>query len=371
MARPKKEKPNRSDNRYEVKITIGHNLSGKAIRKSFYSDISAADARRKADEYKLANAVSNITGMPLLQNKNITFEEWALEWLEKYKHGSVKENTYKNTYAATVKKDLIPYFGIASINTIMPKDIQLFINNKKNVSPSKMHKIKICLNAIFDTAIDNNICVRNPAKNISFLSNIKSSEKRTYTALEKEKVLEYSKSHKNGLAVILMLELGLRRGELLALRWSDFDFKNRTVSISRAVFLNGDVPAIGETKTANSRRVLPLSKELSKYLSSLNIEDNGLIFKNKLGKVKSPHNWRTREYIPFMKELSKEINVPALNPHELRHTCGTLLYNKTKNIYAVSKYLGHATVEITAKIYVHNDLETFRESLKIDDTLTT
>lgn len=64
-----------------------------------------------------------------------------------------------------------------------------------------------------------------------------------------------------------------------------------------------------------------------------------------------------------MKKATAALSIPSLSPHELRHTCGTLLYARTKNIYAVSKFLGHANINITAKIYVHNDVDTLRESL--------
>lgn len=69
-------------------------------------------------------------------------------------------------------------------------------------------------------------------------------------------------------------------------------------------------------------------------------------------------------YIATLSKRSKDTFV-VLTPHELRHTCGTLMYNRTKNIYAVSKYLGHADVSITAKLYVHNDIDTLRDSLGI------
>ena len=81
MARPKKEKPNRNDGRYEVKLTIGKTIDGTPIRKSFYSYISKEDAKKQADEYKIESEVANRTGAGFV-DRNISFEEWAYKWLE-------------------------------------------------------------------------------------------------------------------------------------------------------------------------------------------------------------------------------------------------------------------------------------------------
>ena len=66
MARPKKEAPNRSDGRYEVKITIGHDMNRKPIRKSFYSDVSKEDARQQAEAYRINSKASELAGIGII-----------------------------------------------------------------------------------------------------------------------------------------------------------------------------------------------------------------------------------------------------------------------------------------------------------------
>ena len=86
----------------------------------------------------------------------------------------------------------------------------------------------------------------------------------------------------------------------------------------------------------------------------------------------NPKNFTAKRYKTFFDRYvdslpkSEGDKFPRLTPHELRHTCGTLLYADSKNIYAVSKYLGHSDVSITAKLYVHNDIDILRESLRIE-----
>jgi len=122
MGRPKKEKPNRSDGRYEIKICIGERFDGTKIMKSFYSRISKEDAKAKAEQYKIEQAVSEITGMQY-QSTDISFDIWAKRVLESLK-GTVKDSSYNLTYKNAILNHLIPYFGKRKMSVIKQIDIQ-------------------------------------------------------------------------------------------------------------------------------------------------------------------------------------------------------------------------------------------------------
>lgn len=96
--------------RYEHKITLGKDIDGNLIRKSFYSTKSKRDAKRKAEEYAETYKLNLLLGEPE-KTKTITFEKWAIRCLELYKMPYVKANTYRDTYLAPVKRHLIPHFG--------------------------------------------------------------------------------------------------------------------------------------------------------------------------------------------------------------------------------------------------------------------
>ena len=369
MPRPKKESPNRKDGRYEVKITIGRTLQGKLIRKSFYSDISKADAKKQAEKWKIEQKVAEQTGSVFIQ-KRYTFAEWANKWLETYKHGQVKESTYQNTYKDKVDKYLIPYFGMSLLTDIRPIDIQAFYNlcaQQHSLSTNK--KIQLCLNSIFETAITNDLCYKNPARGLSIQSNLPKKEKHIFSQEEADQVLSFAKYHPKGLSIVLLLSLGLRRSELLGLMWSDIDLQNRTVQIQRAVTPVHNRSTIGPPKTPTSIRMLPLTLELCNYLQPIAADSSPSCFI--IGGKEtfcSISNWIHHYFDPFVRDLSKKHpDFPQLTPHEYRHTCGTLLYRRTKNIYAVSKFLGHSDVVITSKIYVHNDVEALRNDLSAAD----
>ncbi|CZT57462.1 hypothetical protein BN3661_01996 [Eubacteriaceae bacterium CHKCI005] len=180
MPRKKKEQPNRADGLYEVKMTVGKKMDGSPIRKSFYSHVSKDDARRQGQKYIQDMQIANLTGNTFVE-KDVMFRQWAIRWLETYKRGEVDENTYRITYEHTVKKHLIPYFGEASITSIRPINIKEFFASKAHMSKSMLSKMHMCLNGIFESAIDNDLCYKNPAKKISFTSHADKIEKRVYT----------------------------------------------------------------------------------------------------------------------------------------------------------------------------------------------
>lgn len=369
MPRPKKSVPNRSDGRYEVKITIGKNLKGEPERKSFYSTVSIEDAKKQAEEYVLNNKVANITGKGAI-NREVTFAEWANIWLEKYKKDAVKRNTYVSTYERPVRISLIPHFGKAYLSMIKPADIQKFILEQSKIySESQVDKRLLCLNNIFESAIENELCYKNPAKKIKGKSKVESKELNTYTQEEVNRILEFSNGHKYGLYIRILLELGLRCSELLGLKWTDFNLQNKTVAIERAT-TSVDYRAYTDVpKSHSSIRTLPISTELYNILSeSQPLKNEFIVSSTKtIGHPLTPSAFVKDRYKKFFNDLQKEYpRIVKLRPHELRHTCGTLLYNKTGDIYAVSKYLGHSDINITTKLYVHNDVETMRKHLGIE-----
>ncbi len=369
MGRPKKERPNRSDDRFEIKITIGHDITGRPIRKSFYSPVSLSDARSKANSYKLANEAARFSRTPLLK-KDMAFSEWACIWLKKYKLNNVKENTYKNTYEHTVTSYLLPYFGQSSLQSILPADIQGFYTAMAaKYHKSTLHKMKLCLNAIFNTAIDNDICYKNPAKNIKYKVKKVSRKKRTYTQAEVDTILRFSDTHEYGMYIRILLELGLRCSELLGLKWSDINFEAKTLFIQRACTTIDGVTVVDKPKSASSIRVLPVSGPLYEALKSQKGSSEDFILHTKNKKPYSYAHFISKIYYKFLDAFlasDEGQGFERLTPHELRHTCGTLLYAKSQDIFAVSKYLGHSNLDITSKLYVHEDAEILRKNLGIN-----
>lgn len=364
MPRPKKESPNRKDGRYEVKITIGRTLQGKLIRKSFYSDISKADAKKQAEKWKIEQKVCELTGANTV-TETCSFERWANTWLEVHKKPAVRAKTYEETYKSTVERYLLPQFGKANLSSILPSDIiSFYAKIAKKYSDSLLSKCRLCLNGIFETAIDEGLLYRNPAAKVKLPPSQKTyRERRPLTEEEEATVRTFCLEHRFGLEVLILLELGLRRGELCGLRWDDIDFDNLTVQIQRKVSrTKTDGVQVGPTKTKNSKRTLPLKEEFAEFLYSF--RGAGYIISG--ASPIDPHTWANKHFKIFWRDLqAQRPEIGEFTPHEMRHTCGTRLYEQTHDIYAVSKFLGHSSIEITARYYVHSNVETLRTSLNI------
>lgn len=362
MGRPKKEKPTRADGRFEYKAVIGHTFNGKPKYKSFYSYDSKEDARAKAEQYKLEVEVAARTGDVFTGNQ-VTFAVWARKWLTSYKKPSVTANTYRSTYEGTVENHLIPYFGNAKLIDIKQIDIQNFFAAKaESCSESLLHKIKLCLCGMFDAAIDNDLIYKNPAKHASYISKVEKHEKNVYTDGQIIKAKAYFKT--DFFDVYFLLETGLRRGELLGLMWKDIDFDKKTLRVDRSVAeKQGGGIEIRPPKW-DSYRTIPISTELCNLLDQLP-RTSIYVFPNVNNSIQTPRSW-SRKLERHMKTMVKNCHcMIELTAHELRHTRGTQLRRNGIDIYTIQKLLGHKDINVTAQVYVHEDVETTRAAAGI------
>lgn len=365
---PRKKIAKRNDGRFCVSMTV----HGK--RMYFYSSVSKRDAEDKRDAYKAAHTAATYFGLPIV-NQSVTLNEWAAQWLTT-KEPKVKASTYETSYRRPIELYLLPEFGNRFLSEIKPIEIDAYLAKLgEKYSAGTVSKVKMCLSAMYESAIDNGVCSKNPCRNATVNSKIEKNEKRTYTAEQRDSIVAFAKTDPYGLYIRLLLEVGLRCSELCGLKWSDFDIGTRTLHVQRAATDYKGMTVVAPPKSKTSIRDLPLSSDLCAALAAEPLigTDAYVVESGKRkGMPLNPKNFTAKRYKTFFDRYvdslpkSEGDKFPRLTPHELRHTCGTLLYANSKNIYAVSKYLGHSDVSITAKLYVHNDIDILRESLRID-----
>lgn len=296
-----------------------------------------------------------------------SFDDIANVWLHIYKKNYVKATTFAESYERTVKNYILPYFGGSETKSITPLMIRQYLSEMAlKYSDSTLSKILICLSGIFAVAVENNFLSKSPTDFIKLPhSSQKKKEKRTYNRQEADDIISFSYTHENGIYIHILLELGLRCSELCGLKWSDIDLTRKIVHIQRACTTLHGTANIAATKNASSNRELPLSTELTLRLlefKSGSCSDFIIHSKRNTDNPITPSSFTKLYYNKFFADYGV---IDWLSPHELRHTCGTLLYARTKDIYAVSKYLGHSSVNITAKLYVHSSAEILRTTLNI------
>lgn len=363
MPRPKKAAPNRTNGTYEYKATIGREYDGKAIRKSFYSPISLEDAKRKAEEYKIKRTVIDTFGATEETASDISFAEWSKKWLTVYKKPYVTENTYLLTYENFVVNHIIPYFKVAKLKNIRSIDIQRFFDQKqKELSQSSLDKLHLCLFGIFDKAIDNDLIVKNPAKNVVYKS---AKEKNVKKVWNDEQITLAKNFFADVLPeAVLMLDTGLRRGETLGLMWSDIDFKNKTLTVRRSVTDKQRGGIEISPPKMESYRTIPIQTSLCELLNSLP-HSSEYVFPNTRNVPQSPRAFSKRLKNAMQRLCEQYPDISQLTAHEMRHTRGTQLRRNGTDIYTIQKIMGHKDINVTANIYVHDEVEATRKAANI------
>lgn len=308
--------------------------------------------------------------------KKIYFKNFSELWLQAAK-GTVKGNTYRNTYQNIVYRHLNPVFGEMFLDEINVADLQLFLNKQigkyKKDTVIKMRRI---LKKIFIYAVDYDYIIKNPTLHL-IVSNDGTEEVEvpTYSQSQVDLIIDFAEEHRFGKEILTLLDTGMRRCELLGLKWSDFDNNKRVIKIRRSVAdvkTSDEEPTrvvVGKTKTPTSKRDIPLSDFLCRCINKIP-KNSEYIFPNKFGEVQSPSTWSKKHYNCFMKEmhnhyLEKQIDIPILSAHKLRHTRASLWVNSGKNIYAIAKVLGHSDLEMLQKRYAHSNVEQLRNLLDI------
>jgi integrase len=311
--------------------------------------------------------------MSKIQNKQ--FSTWATEWLELAKP-SVKGNTFNASYKNPVQKHLIPYFGRKRLSSIKQVDIQDYINIvQQKYSRDTVNKHKHCLFHIFDVAVENNYCLKNPVRRIKIRCTKERIEKSIYTVEQEQLVFAYAYLHRFGAEIQLLLSTGISRSELLALKWENVSFNERALYIRHGAVIIPDengkqITVISDTKNRYRRRDIPLDDRICRILQEIPRESE-YVFCNKYGEVHNPRTWQRRHFDVFMQDMcnyyaENGIDMPIVTPHQLRHTKLSRMVNSGKNPIAVAKYGGHADMNMLLKRYVHSSVDELREQLELN-----
>lgn len=279
-------------------------------------------------------------------NSMTPFNIYCNHFLE-IKEGKVKSTTYKS-YVHYINKHFIPFFHQTPLKDIKTKDINTFLIQHKNYSGATTNIYRTVLSMIFQTAIAEELIFTNP---VSLSENIKTRQKEIVplTIDEAQLLLNSVKDMKvhTGIPwypiILLCLECGFRRGEVLGLHWSDIDTANNTITIHRSIASD---TSIQTPKTQKAQRTIAVDAKTIKILLTYKKHDI-VVFPNAIGSYFAP----TAVSVAF-KHLSESLGL-HIRFHDLRHTNATWLIAKGVNPKTVSARLGHSDVSITLNRYTH------------------
>lgn len=330
---------------YRVTRTVGHKPDGTPIRKQFYGT-GINDANQKADAY-IEDLKSGLVQGKRILTLNILFPKWIFN----VKQNEVKPSTFESYYS-TYKK-FIENLDISDIpiNDIKSLKLQSCYNKlKEKTTFNNVKKIHKVLNMFFGYAEKEGYILKNPCNNISLPKDTKKVKEilekkqsfQYYNEDELKRLKEVFKGNKFENVVLFALGTGMRRGEIFGLQWSDVDFENREINVIHNLSYIGDIDENGKItrhiklqtpKTTNSIRVIPMSENIYKMLSSM--KKNGSTF------VFAPNNghFDIKYFQKVYKQKLKEAKIEDKTFHDLRHTFATMLLFHGANLITVKELL--------------------------------
>lgn len=356
-------------------ITIGRDREGKPIRKS----ITRKSRREVIQELtKLLNQVHSGT---YVEPATITVRQWFTDWL-KGRKPHIEESTWEG-HNTMIQYHIIPAFGDMKLKDVTTRDAQALLNGKleAGLSVRTVKYIYTTLNMGFKQAIRERLVVFNPMEAVE-LPKERKKEMQILNHQEIVKFLETAKESRHYPAFLLELATGLRRGELLGLKWQDIDFKKGTLTVRRQLVRSREGLILKDyLKTQKSRRIINLSEDIQKALKThqkkQNIwkaelqlklgkafkeyyQENDLLFCTEAGKPIEPRNL-LRHFKLLLKKagLKKDIRF-----HDLRHTFATLALEAGIPVKTVQTMMGHTSSKMLMDIYAHVTPDMHREAAR-------
>lgn len=359
----------RKDGRWEGRYTAGRDPeTGKAIYKNVLGK-TQAEVKEKLKQAIVASQQLDVSRV-----KTYTLETWLNIWYETYVEPRLREKT-KAYYRNYIDNHIIPGLGKILLEKLTTIQIQKFYNDlqkngrvqryqhielkDKGLSVRVVRGIHTLLSNCLEQAVTERLILVNPAKGCK----LPKLEKKEMKILPQEKIGPYlMEADKRGLLAAFYLELttGLRRGELLALLWTDLDVDNRTISVTKQVNrINGKL-VVSQPKTQNSIRTLAIPQQAVDLLVAEHQKhpSNPYLFPSpKTGTMFDPDSFRHTH-----DKILKTIGAEHIRFHDLRHTFATLSLKNGVDVKTLSGALGHYSAGFTLSTYTHATSEMKRDA---------
>lgn len=413
----------RNNGSYQITVSMGRDIYGKKLIETttFIPDPTLTPKKReKAVEDFARQFEDQIKNGIALDGRKITLKAFTDRWFKEYAAQKLQPGTVEK-YKAEMDNKVLPVLGHLKLTELRPATLNAaFVAMTKDgarkdgksggYSRATIKKTQDVLSSILRTAVEWEIIERNPMDKVRSVGEVAADKIEFFTPEQAAAFLDYiekpykikTKGHKRvddtgepyivgdyestkevpeQLRVLYNLAIygGLRKGELLALEWSDIDFKNDTVTVSKAASVVGGKQITKEPKTKTSRRTVSIPHFLTQRIKALKVDR--LKYRLSLGDYWQGAEWLfiqdngkqmsyTTPYQTFQKIITRyndgkplKDQLPAIPFHGLRHTSATLLIASKQDIRTVSSRLGHAQASTTMNIYAHALQETDRKAV--------
>ena len=406
---------------YRIIVSCGRDIFGKKLRETttFTPDPGLTPKKRqKAVEEFARQFEAQVQNGMAMDGRKITLKEFTDRWFSEYAPQKLQPGTIEK-YQDEMNK-VLPTLGHLKLTELRPHNVNSFFvamtkdgarqdGKTGGYARASINKTRNVLSSILRTATEWEIIEKNPCDKVRLQVEPTADKLKFFTPEQAATFLDYiekpytiqTKGHKRiddtgkeytvgsyestkevpeqiRVLFILAIYAGLRKGELLALEWSDIDFDADTISVTKAVSVVAGEQITKAPKTKNSRRIVSIPHFLTQRLKEL--KKARILYRFRLGDY-----WKGAEWV-FIQDNGKQMSystpysafqdtinrynagkpaadqLPTIPFHGLRHTSATLLIASKQDVRTVSSRLGHAQASTTMNIYAHALQETDRKA---------
>ena len=348
----------RKDGRWEGRYTAGRDPeTGKAIYKNV---LGKTQAEAKA---KLKQAIEEAKGLDAAKAGRYTVCQWMEVWFEHYAKVKVRPSSHQ-TYRGYIDNHIKPNIGKLPLEKLTSLDLQKFYkkllekgrvdrlesrHQAKGLSPKTVRNLHQIITSAMKLAKEQRLILADPTEGCA-LPRLEHREMQTLSVEQLQSFLREAKD--SGVFELYYLELatGLRRGELLGLKWEDIDLERGDLRVRRQISrINGEVVE-APLKTKNAYRTLPLAEDTIDILKEQRKKfgSSPWVFPPPTGGPISPDS-----VLHMLHRVLKRAGLPRVRFHDLRHTFATLALQNGVDIKTVSGMLGHFSAGFTLDTYAH------------------
>ncbi|MBN3928949.1 site-specific integrase [Streptomyces verrucosisporus] len=358
----------RKDGRYEARVYVPQ-PDGTRKRKTVYgSTWEECDTKRQELVRRDRQGIPTPT-------RSAKLSEWLPYWLQHYVQPRRKLSTY-DKYEAHVRLYLVPMLGTKRLETLSVADVRRFITRVQNThtaaTAKEAHRV---LRTALTAAVREELITRNVAALVE-PPRVKQREIRPWSLEETLTFLEAARRDPLYAAFVLAVAMGLRRGEIVGLRWADVDLDKRVLYVRQQTQRRRGQLYDDDPKSRR-RRVVPmpalciaplrwhrLRQREAFARTGVAWSENGYVFATRNGRPVEPRN----VYRSFTR-VTADAGVRVVRLHDARHGCATLLTAAGVAPRVIMEILGHSQISITMDVYTHVVHDTQREAISHMDRL--